>query len=106
MADIRKLLDIISESSSGASTAGAIASTPHGLGEVQKRNEDDSESSTPELPKIIEYGNWENSALTTSDKLKKERKKASKVVKSIYGEDVQSEAANPKQQAAIESTST
>ena len=101
MSDIRKLLDIISESSAGASTAGAIASTPHGIGEVQKRNEDGLDESTPESPKIIEYGNWENSALTTSDKLKKERKKASKVVKSIYGEDVQSEAANPKKQAAI-----
>lgn len=98
MSDIRKLLDIISESSASTSTAGAVASVPSRIGETQKRVEDEK---TPEMPNVIEYGNWENSALTTSDKLKKERKKASKVVKSIYGEDVQSEAANPKQQAAI-----
>lgn len=94
MADLRKLLDIVNESST---TAGSVATFAAGLSGTHKRVEEDK----PEAPQVLEYGNWENSALTTSSKLKKERKKASKVVKSIYGEDSVEEAANSKQQAAI-----
>lgn len=88
MSDIRKLLDIVVESSAGASTAGAVATVAQPLGATQKRVEEDG--SKPAMPEVLEYGMWENSALTTSSKLKKERRKAAKVVKSIYGEDEKS----------------
>jgi hypothetical protein len=99
MSDIRKLLDIISESSAGASTAGSIASVSAPVGETQKRQE---ESSTPDMPQIIEYGMWENSALTTSSKLKKSRGKSSKVVKSIYGKDTPDSEKSAKKQGVTE----
>jgi len=95
--DIKKFIDIVSESSSGGTSAGSVAEVSKPLGSVQVRLETNDSTA----PQVIEYGNWENSALTTSSKLKKERKKAAKVVKSIYGEEVVSEEANPKQQAAI-----
>ena len=96
MSDIRKLLDIINETT----VAGSVATVAAPMGEMHKRVEETpSEESTK--PEVIEYGMWENSALATTSKLKKNRGKSAKVVKSIYGEDVQSEAANPKQQAAI-----
>jgi len=94
--DIKKFIDIVSESSSGGTTAGAVAEVSTPMTFVQKRVEDDKTKS----PEVIEYGMWENSALTTSSKLKKSRDKSAKVVKSIYGEEVE-EAKNPDQQAAI-----
>jgi hypothetical protein len=89
MSNLRTLLDILSENTVSGGIATSV-SMP-----VQEKVDD-----APEQPDVMEYGNWENSSLTTSTKLKKQRKTASKVVKSIYGEDV-SEAANPQQQAAI-----
>lgn len=96
MSDIRKLLNIINETSAGSTSTGSVAPMAQSFNTEQRRVE---EEKTPS-PEVIEYGMWENSALTTSSKLKKSRGKSSKVVKSIYGEDV-SEAANPQQQAAI-----
>ena len=96
MSDIRKLLDIINETT----VAGSVATVAAPMSEVQKRVEETATEETSK-PEVIEYGMWENSALTTTSKLKKNRGKSAKVVKSIYGEAVQSEAANPKQQAAI-----
>lgn len=96
MSDIRKLLDIINETT----VAGSVATVAAPMGEMQKRVEETATEETKN-PEVIEYGMWENSALATTSKLKKNRGKSAKVVKSIYGEDVQSEAANPKQQAAI-----
>lgn len=92
--DIKKLISLVSES---GTSAGSVASVSAPMGETHKRVEEN----TSNAPQVIEYGNWENSALTTSSKLKKERKKAAKIVKSIYGEDTVPETANPKQQAAI-----
>jgi hypothetical protein len=78
MSDFSKLLKIVSET-----TSGAVASVAQPLTtEAQKRDDESSASNID----VVEYGNWENSALVTGDKLKRERKKAAKVVKSIYGE--------------------
>jgi hypothetical protein len=86
MQDIRKLLDIVNESSSGGTSAGSVAPMAQSFHTEQRRVDEEK----PEAPEVIEYGMWENSALTTSSKLKKSRGKSSKVVKSIYGQDAPS----------------
>lgn len=91
MSDFRKYLDILNETTAGATGAGAVAAVPAAGGPIQKRMEEDTDNETG-APEVIEYGNWENSALATTSKLKKTREKPAKIVKSIYGEDVQSEA--------------
>jgi hypothetical protein len=78
MSDFRKLLNIVSET-----TSGSVAAVAAPLGEPIKR--ESAEETPADTPKVLEYGMWENSALTTSNKLKKKRGQ-SKVVKSIYGE--------------------
>lgn len=78
MSDIKKFIDIVNEN-----TSGAIATTSMPLGQPIKREQ--TEDMHSDAPKVLEYGNWENSALSTSDKLKKKRGE-SKVVKSVYGE--------------------
>jgi hypothetical protein len=80
MSDIRKLIDLLSESSVGATASGNVAT-------VEQSAFTQSRSTAVEASPVLEYGNWENSALSTSKKLKKTRTKASKLVKSIYGED-------------------
>lgn len=96
MSEFRKLIDLINESSASCTSAGGVAPVAQPM-TTQERVEEDG----PKSPEVIEYGNWENSALATTSKLKKNRDKSAKVVKSIYGEEIQAEAANPKQQAAI-----
>lgn len=93
MNDIRKLLDIINETTAGATASGGVAPVSQSMHTQRRVEEDYSEESSdkPQMPQILEYGNWENSALTTSKKLKKSRKKASKIVKSVYGEDMPGE---------------
>jgi hypothetical protein len=88
MSEIRKYLDLINETTAGATASGSVATVAQPMQEVQKRVKEDDRSKAPE---VIEYGNWENSALTTSNELKKSRKKAAKIVKSIYGEDDESQ---------------
>lgn len=80
MNDIKKIVELISETT----TAGSVATVATPLETIQKR--DDLKS-----PKVLEYGNWENSSLTTTTKLKKQRKQPSKVVKSVYGENKNNE---------------
>lgn len=87
MSDIKRLLAIMNENT----VAGGVATVAAPMGEMQKRVEETQEESA-KAPEVIEYGMWENSALATTSKLKKNRDKSAKVVKSIYGEDVQSEA--------------
>jgi hypothetical protein len=91
MSDIRKLINIISETTAGATASGSVANVAQPMETLRRRSDEDyaaeAADSTPELPQVLEYGNWENSALTTSKKLKKARSKAKKIVKSIYGED-------------------
>jgi hypothetical protein len=99
MSDFRKLLDLLTETSAGATGSGSVAAVPQSFQETQRRQPEEEAAK----PEVIEYGNWENTALSTSNKLKKSRKQAAKIVKSIYGAgDVETqEAANPAQQAAI-----
>lgn len=92
MSDFRKLINSVSES---VTSSGAVSTVAMPVGTQRRADE-----STPEMPQVLEYGNWDNSASNTGKKLKSTRAKASKIVKSIYGEDA-SEAANPQQQAAI-----
>lgn len=80
MSDIRKLLNILSESSVGATSSGSVAT-------VEQAAFTQSRAQTVEPPAVLEYGNWENSALTTSKKLKKTRTKARNIVKKTWGED-------------------
>lgn len=87
MSDIKRLLAIMNENT----VAGGVATVAAPMGEMQKRVEETQEESA-KAPEVIEYGMWENSALATTSKLKKNRDKSAKVVKSIYGEDVQVEA--------------
>lgn len=75
----------MNESSAGTSVSGSVASVAQPMTTERRIEEDDTDKNTPS---VLEYGNWENSALTTSTKLKKQRSKAAKVVKSIYGEDL------------------
>lgn len=91
MADIRKLIDILNETTAGSTSSGGVAPVAQSFHETQRREPD-----LTETPEVLEYGNWENSALTTSKKLKSQRRHAAKVVKSVYGEDN-----SPEQQAAI-----
>lgn len=76
MNDIKKIVKLISETT----TAGSVASVVNPLETIQKRDEINT-------PQVLEYGNWENSSLTANNKLKNQRKKSSKVVKSVYGEN-------------------
>lgn len=78
MTSIKKFIDIVSEN-----TSGAVATVAMPMGQTIKREQ--TEESKPEDPKVLEYGMWENSAISTSDKLKKKRGET-KVVKSVYGE--------------------
>ena len=83
MSDIRKLIDILNETT----VAGAIATGPAApIGEVHKRVEEEQTNETG-LPEVIEYGNWENSALVTEKKTKSMRPRSKRVVKSVYGVD-------------------
>lgn len=77
MSDIRKLLDLLNET-----TAGCVSSVAQPLLKQTRESED----STTDGPEVIQYGNWENSALTTSNKHKESRTKSPKVQKSIYSE--------------------
>lgn len=86
MNDIRKLINIINETTASGGVA-PVSQSMH----TQHRVEEDYTEESSDKPQILEYGNWENSALTTSKKLKKSRKKASKIVKSVYGEDMPGE---------------
>jgi len=95
MSDIRKILNIINETTS----SGAVATGPATNLFMNKRTDEyaaEDSSSEPEAPKVLEYGNWENSALSTSKKLKKTRKKAAKTVKSIYDESLDGVAPSTK----------
>ena len=87
MSDIRKILNTLTEM-----TSGSVASVAMPL-QTQRRDhlpEQDTDKSG--APEVLEYGNWENSSLTTSKKLKQTRGKAKKLVKKIYGEDMASES--------------
>lgn len=77
MSSIKKFMDVVNEN-----TSGAVASVSMPIGKTIEREQEDSSISAP---KVIEYGMWENSALTTTNKLKKKRGDT-KVVKSVYGE--------------------
>jgi hypothetical protein len=81
MSDIRKLINMINETT----VAGAVGGGPAvPLGATHKRMEEEVEES--HAPEVIEYGNWENSALVTGEKTKSSRPRSAKVVKSVYGE--------------------
>lgn len=83
MSDIRKLIDILNETT----VAGAVATGPAApIGEVHKRVEEEQANETG-MPEVIEYGNWENSALVTEKKTKSMRPKSKRIVKSVYGVD-------------------
>jgi type III secretion system FlhB-like substrate exporter len=80
MSDIRKILNAINENSV-STTSGSVSSVSQPI-LTQSRIEEEK----PELPKVLEYGMWENSALVTDKKIKDSRKK-SKVVKDVYDKD-------------------
>lgn len=86
MSDIRKILNTLNEM-----TSGSVASVSMPL-TTQRRDHVDEEDAKSTNPEVLEYGNWENSSLTTSKKLKQTRDKAKKLVKKIYGEAVAAES--------------
>jgi hypothetical protein len=87
MSDIRKFINIVSETS-----AGSVGSMAMPIGTTLKRieeNDSDTEK-TEESPKqieVLEYGNWKNSALVTTSEVKNQRGKNTKIVKSVYGDN-------------------
>jgi hypothetical protein len=83
MNDIRKLIDILNETT----VAGAVGGGPAvPLGATHKRMEEEQTHETG-MPEVIEYGNWENSALVTEKKTRSMRPKSKRIVKSVYGVD-------------------
>lgn len=83
MNDIRKLIDILNETT----VAGAVGGGPAvPLGATHKRMEEEQANETS-MPEVIEYGNWENSALVTEKKTRSMRPKSKRIVKSVYGVD-------------------
>ena len=85
MSDMKKLIDIVAENTvSGVIATGGFAPYSKKVGETLRRT---AETDEAEKPKIIEYGNWENSALVAGDKMIKKRSHEPKLVKSVYGED-------------------
>lgn len=77
MTSIKKFINVVNEN-----TSGAFASVSMPIGKTIEREQEDP---TTIAPKVLEYGMWENSALTTTNKLKKKRGDT-KIVKSVYGE--------------------
>lgn len=80
MSDIRKILNIINEMTSGSVATVAMPLT------TQRRTSESSKDNNAQDIKVIEYGNWENSTNTTSRKLKTIREKAAKLSRDIYGQ--------------------
>lgn len=87
MSDIRKLLNIINESTT---SSGSVASMATPMTTERRSNEYADENTSHAKAadiKVLEYGNWENSTRSTSKKLKQTRTKA-KTVKKKYDEDI------------------
>lgn len=82
MSDLRKLLTIIDDNQPivNETVAGSIAAVAMPMGETRKRVEED----TPEMPEVLQFGNWQNTALVTGEKTKTKRKKKP-VSASVYG---------------------
>ena len=111
MNDIRKFLDIVSESSSGGTSAGGIAvvANPHASESAfdgamtRVKEEDETDPTSPDIEKepqkerstlevgILEYGNWENSSLVANKKLKQRREDSHRgeVVRDVYAKEAQ-----------------
>lgn len=87
MSDIRKILNTLTEM-----TSGSVASVSMPLTTQRRQDHVDENDAKSQSHDVLEYGNWENSALTTSKKLKQTRSKAKKLVKKIYGEDTTTES--------------
>lgn len=87
MSDIRKILNTLTEM-----TSGSVASVSMPLTTQRRQDHVDENDAKSNPPEVLEYGNWENSSLTTSKKLKQTRGKAKKLVKKIYGEDTTTES--------------
>ena len=87
MSDIRKILNTLTEM-----TSGSVASVSMPLTTQRRQDHVDENDAKSNTPEVLEYGNWENSSLTTSKKLKQTRGKAKKLVKKIYGEDTTTES--------------
>jgi hypothetical protein len=99
MSDIRKLLDIITETSAGATSSGSVASVATPMSTTQRRSRDSifyegevckscgcesclcSDGNTvdgnkaPDAPRASVFGNWQNSRLAGVDKKTKHTKK-------------------------------
>lgn len=82
MSDIKKFIDIINESTVAGSVAGGAPANLF----TKSRMED---APAKDAPKVIEYGNWENSSIRTTGKVKASREKATRTVKSVYGESAE-----------------
>jgi hypothetical protein len=108
MNDLRKYLNIVSESSSGGTSAGGIAAVANPLASAapfegamtRVKEQGESDLTSPDVEAapakepqklevgILEYGMWENSSLVANKKLKQRREGSHRgeVVRDVYGE--------------------